>query len=70
MDTSNFGVGKDYLTKKYGIPTLAPVNKLVKFEWKAKNTYIFFIFLKKKKGTCVYRIPDSHFTVKIHKSNI
>ena len=50
MDISNSGVGKYYVTKKYGIPTLAPVNKLVKFEWKTKHTYFFYFFWKKKKG--------------------
>ena len=41
------------------------VNKPVKFESKANHTYFL---IKKKIG--MYRIPDSHFIIKIHKSNI
>jgi hypothetical protein len=65
MNTSNYRVVKYYVTQKNIVfLTLAPVNKPVKFELKAKR--IFFCI--KKIG--MYRIPDSHFTVKIHKSNI
>jgi len=41
------------------------VNKLVKFELKAKHIYIYiFIFLEKKKEkTDMYCILDLHFTV-------
>jgi len=47
---------------------LALVNKLLKFELKAKHTFVvIFLYLKK---TGMYRILVLHFTVKIHKSNI
>jgi len=48
--------------------TLGPVNKQVKFELKPKHTYFLLLFFYIKKG--MYRIPDSHFIIKINKSNI
>jgi len=44
------------------------MNKPVKYELKTKNIFFFVIIFVKKKD--MYLIPDSYFTVKIHKSNI
>jgi predicted aldo/keto reductase-like oxidoreductase len=64
MDISNSGVGKYYVTKKYGIPTLAPVNKLVKFEWKTKHTYFSNFFERKKRDMYI-----SHTRFSFHSKN-
>jgi hypothetical protein len=63
-DMSNSDIGKYYITKKYDIPDSSASELTSKFEWKAKHTFFFINFLKEKKGTDMYRISDSHFTVK------
>jgi hypothetical protein len=50
-------------------PTLAPMNKSTNFGLKEKKTIFFYFFRKKKKGD-MHRISDSHFTIKLYKSNI
>ena len=67
-NTFNFSVSKYYVTqkkKKQGITAsnLMLVNKLVKFESKAKNKYFFVIFLEKKDRYVLY----SRFT--FHNKN-
>ena len=65
MDMSNSDIGKYYVTKKYDIPD-SSASELTSKIWMESKAYIFFFinFLKEKKGTDMYRISDSHFTVK------
>jgi hypothetical protein len=60
-NTSNSSVDKYYVTKKSMVfITVAPMNKSVKYELKAKQ---IFLREKKKEKKEMYCLLDSHFTI-------